>query len=458
MTDGLTVLTHVCNEELLLPHWLRHHRRLFDHGVVVDRGSTDRTLEIVRELAPDWEIVPSRSAVFDARECDREMMALEARHRGWKIILNATEFLFHDDLEGHLRALEVRTPDVSALRVPMAIMVDPPERRDEPLTATELVLDRTHGRVETGLPALSRVLHRHPDGAYSPGRHGTGHAVVEDPELLVLRFTWSPHGPQRERKLAIQAAQPASDLTLGLGTFHCSTADQLDACHAQEARWSRDLREVPRYAALHERVRVRAGQPPRPARSTRDPRPAPEPPLTVRVVGDDARSRAIAARLRELPGFAVGEGAATEPAAAVVIPPTVPVGPLLPTLGLVIVDLRDPPECVPAEPPAVGIEVGPPGVALLARADYVLAPSSAALAPWTALLVASGRLDPATAGPEVLAIGEDVTPLAAFLRDPVRRGQVPAVERTIEVSERWVGFLYAWAMTIWQAQGRAPSS
>ena len=78
MTDGLTVLTHVRNEELLMPHWLRHHLSLFDHGVIVDRGSTDRTLAIVRELAPDWEIVTSRNLVFDARACDREMMELES--------------------------------------------------------------------------------------------------------------------------------------------------------------------------------------------------------------------------------------------------------------------------------------------------------------------------------------------------------------------------------------------
>ena len=99
---GLTILTHIHNEEFFLPYWLRHHRRLFDHGVLVDRGSTDRSLEIVRELAPGWEIVESRTGLIDSRDCDREMMEIEAGYDGWKVILTATEFLFHEDLRGHL--------------------------------------------------------------------------------------------------------------------------------------------------------------------------------------------------------------------------------------------------------------------------------------------------------------------------------------------------------------------
>ena len=45
----LTVISGIYNEEYLLPFWLEHHRKIFDHGVIVDWHSTDRSLEIIRE-------------------------------------------------------------------------------------------------------------------------------------------------------------------------------------------------------------------------------------------------------------------------------------------------------------------------------------------------------------------------------------------------------------------------
>src|SRR6516164_5807036 len=52
----LTLISHFWNEEFLLPYWLRHHLPLFDHGVLIDYTSTDRSVEIIHELAPHWEV------------------------------------------------------------------------------------------------------------------------------------------------------------------------------------------------------------------------------------------------------------------------------------------------------------------------------------------------------------------------------------------------------------------
>ena len=36
------------NEEYLLPWWLAHHTKLFDHGILINKGSTDRSVEICK--------------------------------------------------------------------------------------------------------------------------------------------------------------------------------------------------------------------------------------------------------------------------------------------------------------------------------------------------------------------------------------------------------------------------
>ena len=44
-----TVLCHFYNEEWILPFWLKHHREIFDHGIMIDYNSTDRSVEIIRD-------------------------------------------------------------------------------------------------------------------------------------------------------------------------------------------------------------------------------------------------------------------------------------------------------------------------------------------------------------------------------------------------------------------------
>ena len=43
-----TVISHFYNEEYLLPWWLAHHTKLFDHGILINKGSTDRSVEICK--------------------------------------------------------------------------------------------------------------------------------------------------------------------------------------------------------------------------------------------------------------------------------------------------------------------------------------------------------------------------------------------------------------------------
>ena len=54
---------------------------------------TDRSVEICKTFAPNWEIRNSKSLEFDAYLVDQEVMEIEREITGWKMVLNTTEFL-----------------------------------------------------------------------------------------------------------------------------------------------------------------------------------------------------------------------------------------------------------------------------------------------------------------------------------------------------------------------------
>jgi hypothetical protein len=99
MAQTLTVISHIRNEEALLVLWLRHHRTIFDHGIIIDYKSNDRSLAIVRELCPSWDIITTRNLWPDGRVrynadlVDAEVKAIECTLDGFKMALNTTEFL-----------------------------------------------------------------------------------------------------------------------------------------------------------------------------------------------------------------------------------------------------------------------------------------------------------------------------------------------------------------------------
>lgn len=263
----LTVFCHFRNEEFLLPYWIRHHSELFDHGVLVDWGSTDRSAGIARELAPHWDLVSSRNSAFDAARCDQEMMDLERRHEGWKIVLNVTEQLFCDDLRGHLASREATMADGVAIAIRIATMVDSPHELRAPLTEAPLYFQRFHGYFDEDLSQpwrLARLhqlryLHRYPDGAYETGRHATRHPYDVDEELLILKFAWAPYQQVRHRKLQLQENIPGSDAVRGYGLQHLVTPEELDLQYEIEAEWAKDLTRTEPFARVLVRLARRHG-------------------------------------------------------------------------------------------------------------------------------------------------------------------------------------------------------
>jgi hypothetical protein len=258
MSRPLTVFTHFYNEEFLLPYWLKHHTALFDHGVLIDYGSTDRSREIVHEFAPTWEVRPSRNECFDAVQCDREVMDVEAEFLGWKLALNTTEFVFHEDLRTHLERFEAQHPETPAIGIPSVVMVDRISERDAPVTDEPLHFQRTHGYFDSTLYwRRLRYLHREKDGAYEMGRHGTGHRSIQSSDLLLLWFGWSPYACVKARKLQIQTRMSESDKSHGFGWQHMVTPEQLDERFLEQARRATNLLEDERYRSIFEKLRDR---------------------------------------------------------------------------------------------------------------------------------------------------------------------------------------------------------
>lgn len=257
----LTVITHFYNEEFLLPHWLRHHARLFDHGVLIDYASTDRSVEICQELAPHWEVRSSCNARFGAAEADCEAMDIEREFDGWKMVLNATEFLFHPDFRGYIRDLESELPVVGCFATRCAIMCDVSTSSEDILADEPLVLQKHHGYVdyERGIRRF-RYFHRFPDGRYATGRHATKHRAQFRDDILVLWFGWSPWVETlKARKLQIQTRMPERDKVLGFGVQHVVTAEELENRFQANRAISYDLLTDPIYRNLYERTRGAMG-------------------------------------------------------------------------------------------------------------------------------------------------------------------------------------------------------
>lgn len=251
----LTAITHLWNEAFLLPYWLRHHCAMFDHGVIIDYGSTDGTPELARRLAPNWEVRRSRNELFDAGLADQEVMDVEREFTGWKIALNVTEFLCHDDLRGFVRRLTRGRPDVRGVWTKDVVMVDRPQDADEPLSDEPLYFQKHFGYPGNG--ARSRLLHCFPDGRYEVGRHTSSvMAKRPDEELILAWFGWCPIKSVWQRKLAIQKMIPESDKRLGRSWQHTVSEETLRAMYEGEVAKSFDLTlGCPSYARMIERLR-----------------------------------------------------------------------------------------------------------------------------------------------------------------------------------------------------------
>jgi hypothetical protein len=225
----LTVVCHFRNEEVYLRYWLRHHVRLFDHGVLIDYASTDGSRQVIAELAPHWEVRPSRNVVFHSASIDAEVMDVEKEFTGWKMCLNATEFVIRHDLRAFVADFERTRPGALGLVTTGLIVQDAPDEVGVPLDpARDLWEQRHFGCHEPdpfhGACDRRRLLHKAPHGAYGIGRHSNGVSTIDEPPLYLLWYGWCPLELKKQRNRSTKPMVPPHDW----GSHHVLADERLD--------------------------------------------------------------------------------------------------------------------------------------------------------------------------------------------------------------------------------------
>jgi len=240
-----TLVSHFYNEEYLMPWWLEHHKDMFDHGIMIDYASTDNSVNIIKEICPNWEIRQSKNQYFGAREIDEEIEDIDKEIYGWRICLNTTEFLLGDlsivddyDVQKTSfvplnSASEPGAPVDFGYGIPVMTMVDN-EPHNEPSYDFPLVEQKTYGihYKEGSFPIRrGRLLHDKNDIQYPIGRHYN----YTTEELVVLWYGWSPYNNNMlKRKLQIKDRMPQSDKVQGFGTGHLMNEEEMYTTYKNE--------------------------------------------------------------------------------------------------------------------------------------------------------------------------------------------------------------------------------
>ncbi len=94
----LVAVTRVLNEEDIVEPLIRHHAVLVDHHIVLDNGSTDRTLEILSGLISEkipLTILHNDSSIFSETQFNTSLYRLAVEDYGadWVVFLDADEFV-----------------------------------------------------------------------------------------------------------------------------------------------------------------------------------------------------------------------------------------------------------------------------------------------------------------------------------------------------------------------------
>lgn len=217
-----TVLSHFYNEEYLLPFWLEHHKKYFDHGILVDYGSTDDSVNIIKRICPTWEIIESSEKVFDAIRNDFLMSSIEKTVSGWRIILNITEFVI-----GKFHLLDAIKTSESFL-IPSLVMVDSSREQFSEPTGS-LLKERTNGlspfdRIENFRIRRARKFTNY-FSDYPTGRH---YEYINNDDFIICWYGYSPFNEKTiARKLQIQTKIPEADKIYGRGGEHLVTREKL---------------------------------------------------------------------------------------------------------------------------------------------------------------------------------------------------------------------------------------
>ncbi len=233
---------------------------MFDNATIIDYGSTDGTIDLISKLAPaKWNVLRRNSSDFDAEECDRDVKEVEEGLSGWKIALNATEFLVFPAMRDVMNNLGARSK--SAVRISGYVMADPSDLHFDALDTGETLWSKYHFGVpehelhshyppsETSRP-VGRLMHSKSSGQYLTGRHAWQSDDGELPRSVasILWYGFSPWTKKLvDRKIQIRQRVPIKNLKAGIGTHNHDRLELFDEARRRYLSISYDLNSLPEF-------------------------------------------------------------------------------------------------------------------------------------------------------------------------------------------------------------------
>jgi len=218
-----TLISHIYNEEFLLPFFIERHYEKFEQGIILDYGSTDGSLRVLKELAPNWSIIDCSEEAFDALKLDALVHLIEEKISGVCLVLTTTEFFIGDP---RFITNGMILPSYSLLR-----------KRDEPEIQTN---QKFHEVYKSGISPFRVVSEGHTERStrlmgrkikvskekYPIGRH---FEVLGHTPFLIYRVANCLAADEMiVRRLQIQNKIPLGDVKLGLGVQHTNYGKGLD--------------------------------------------------------------------------------------------------------------------------------------------------------------------------------------------------------------------------------------
>jgi len=211
-----TLLSHIFNEEYLLPFWLQHHKDMFDDIIIIDYNSTDKSIEICKKICPECKIIKSRNETFDANNVDKEIMNIENEIEGIKIVLNTTEFLL---CEIPVKELFMKETNQISYEINC---ISPYSNHIYNINNNyELFSNLLNTNVSYHKDRYTRFIHNFSNGNYTVGRHNTHNNCIKTNQAHVIWFGYYPmNNFLLKRKLQIQEKMSQFDKDHGLGFQH----------------------------------------------------------------------------------------------------------------------------------------------------------------------------------------------------------------------------------------------
>jgi hypothetical protein len=205
-----SLISHIFNEEYLLPFWLNHHKNMFDKIYIVDYNSTDKSIEICKSICPDCVIIPSQNKWFDAQHVDSEIMQIETIIGGIKIVLNTTEFLF---CKKPIKDLFIDNDDTNPISFSVDVVTPHSINEYNVDNLDELFRNLLNRDVVYHTDRGMRQLHNFPNGKYGTGRHYTCNPYVKTNEAHIVWMGFYPMNDNLlKRKLQIKQKIPQSNI------------------------------------------------------------------------------------------------------------------------------------------------------------------------------------------------------------------------------------------------------